>query len=297
MEYRVPSDSRRDLSSRVHEVVTESLDLSINAALRMSRVPVAWLERQFVISFVLMNFFTAGVILCIPPSTWPLSSIAHEAKGGILRIIRASRALKHVSQIAKHTEELLTGLLKLSLQQELNNGLQQEETLEPDPGYLARALGQQPMRNSGHARVSGENEARTGDDPDLPRNPQTQLRTPSEQSASSSAEQPPATTTRSQCPLHHDTEADEHIDSAPSSAVPMYNEGNMASSADFRRPIGGYYDEQRHQVDSQLDEAFGTFGQSKSRSCPFTMSFHGQHFVSSLFSPMHHAMDWPLNIL
>lgn len=82
LEYRVTADSRQALSSETLQVVSESLQLSVNAALEMSRVPVSHLENQFAMSFVLMNFFIAGVILCIPPTTWPLSSIVHEAKAG-----------------------------------------------------------------------------------------------------------------------------------------------------------------------------------------------------------------------
>lgn len=78
--------------------------------------------------FMLMNLFTAGVILCIPPSVWPLSSIAQDAKAGTLRIIKTSRVLKGVSPIALHTEQLLTRLLKICLEQEVENSLRQESS-------------------------------------------------------------------------------------------------------------------------------------------------------------------------
>ncbi|CAK7224200.1 hypothetical protein SEUCBS140593_005490 [Sporothrix eucalyptigena] len=125
------------------EVLAQALDLSVHAALRMSHVPVARLERQFVVAFVLMNLFTAGVILCIPPTTWPLSAIAHQAKAGTMRIIRASRSLKGVSHIAMHTETLLTRLLKRSLQQELENGLQELD--EDDDELTSNGRGRPAM--------------------------------------------------------------------------------------------------------------------------------------------------------
>ncbi|OJJ06179.1 hypothetical protein ASPVEDRAFT_55882 [Aspergillus versicolor CBS 583.65] len=100
-----------------------SMDLSLKAALRVSRVSPVHHENELSLAFVLMNFFTAGVILCLTPTSRPFSRAANEAKDGILRIVRASRKLQSKNKIAKHTEQLLTRLLKLSLRQELENAL------------------------------------------------------------------------------------------------------------------------------------------------------------------------------
>ncbi|KHO02004.1 fatty acid catabolic regulatory protein [Metarhizium album ARSEF 1941] len=165
LEYRVAADSRQALSSETLRVVSESLHLSVNAALEMSRVPVSHLENQFAVSFVLMNFFTAGVILCIPPTTWPLSAIAHEAKAGTLRIIHASRVLKPVTPIAPHTEQLLTGLLRRSLQQEVENGLQPEQRMRSESDQRYSVLTDQAMRDpeQNHYPIQAESEARDGE--------------------------------------------------------------------------------------------------------------------------------------
>lgn len=309
LEYRVPADARHAVPQPALDVVAQSLDMSVQAALRMSQVPVALLERQFVISFVLMNLFTAGVILCIPPTTWPLSAIAHKAKAGTMRIIRASRALKHVSHIAMHTEKLLTRLLKLSLQQEIETGFQEESSGEEEAGRSSQERNQQRRRHQQHqqhrrhlrdlGRTSLAKEAGSPSSygvhhnnlPELVRTyPQQQQQQqeeeetalqvspgqtapPAPRSVSTAVEHPPATIAiPAPFSLGHDSDADtggghsgHHIDLIPSTTGAMYSDGQLTTSADFRRPaMGYYYAEQRQQVDSQLDEAFGTFGQSKS---------------------------------
>lgn len=73
-----------------------------------------------------MQFFKAGVILCIPPASLPFSSIANEAKSRALRIIKSCGRSGRQSRIAKHSETLLTDLLKTSLKREVNNALSGE---------------------------------------------------------------------------------------------------------------------------------------------------------------------------
>jgi hypothetical protein len=143
LEYRVPVAVQHAVPSRDLDVLRDSLDLSVQAALRISRIPVAPFENEFCLAFILMNFFTAGVILCIPPTIWPLSAIAHESKAGTMRIIRASRKFRSVSQIATHTEQLLTRLLKLSLQQEIDNGLQMDNSNASESVSLPRRTTEQ----------------------------------------------------------------------------------------------------------------------------------------------------------
>ncbi|GAB0141483.1 hypothetical protein EsHS_00002074 [Epichloe bromicola] len=276
LEYRVPASSRQEVPRQTLEAVAESLRLSVNAALQMSRVPVSKLESHFGMSFVLMNFFTAGVILCIPPTTWPLSPIAHEAKTGTLRIIRASRAMKHVSPIAAHTEQLLTGLLKQSLQKEVDNGLQkelqQEETAMKESwrNILPSSHEQQTLpQRSASAQFPGSYENEIGNKEvqrfnsvyDLPRGLETHLPISSERSAPIPADQSSAAM------LRHGREDIEDMNSMAASTTTMFNDHYFPSSSDLRAPAtGDFCFEQSNQVDSQLDEAIGTFGQSKSTS-------------------------------
>lgn len=116
--------SRPASSSKVVQVsIQRSLDLATEAALRISRVHVPRVEKHLTVSFVFMHLFIAGVILCISPMTQPFSSSAQEAKAGVIRIVRGSRAMRRKSRIAKHTEQLLTELLKVTHQREMENAL------------------------------------------------------------------------------------------------------------------------------------------------------------------------------
>ncbi|KID75912.1 fatty acid catabolic regulatory protein, partial [Metarhizium brunneum ARSEF 3297] len=264
LEYRVAADSRQALSSETLQVVSESLQLSVNAALEMSRVPVPHLENQFAMSFVLMNFFTAGVILCIPPTTWPLSSIAHEAKAGTLRIIHASRALKPVTPIASHTEQLLTGLLRRSLQQEVDSGLHQEHNVRIESDRRYPASMDQTMRYSqqNHLPIQNETEARNEQANQVPVQQAPRFSQADRQGPISGDQMRMANV--SLFPLTHNGEMEDA--NVMHSASTIYDEnGNLViSNNDPRRgAIDYHYAEQRHQVDSQLDEVFGIFGQSK----------------------------------
>jgi hypothetical protein len=281
LEYRVASTSRHELPSETLQVVSESLRLSVNSALEISRVPVSHLENQFAMSFVLMNFFTAGVILCIPPTTWPLSSIAHEAKAGTLRIIRASRSLKNVTPIAPHTEQLLTGLLKRSLQQEVDNGLQQDlnTRMEPDRAYPTPAQTDQAIGSTDGGPFPSQGNQGSSRGPsqlsvaEVPKYSQT------DRQLGLSAEQL-RMTTGSSLPFT----ADGTMQNA--NAVPPMNpifdeNGNfvLSNSEHLRGVMAYHYAEQRDQVDSQLDEVFGIFGQSK---WPKTVVMYHGHSLANL---------------
>jgi hypothetical protein len=126
LEHRVPKDTLRELPMNLP--VAETLHLAVEAAIRMSHLSIDHFKIHTVMPFMLMNLFTAGVVLCIPPSVWPLSSTAQEAKAATLRIIKQSRTLKDLSPIAHHTEQLLTRLLKICLEQEVENSLRQESS-------------------------------------------------------------------------------------------------------------------------------------------------------------------------
>lgn len=53
-----------------------ALDSLVKAALRTSTTPVPKFKADFSLSFLSVNFFTAGVILCLVPTLWPLGSIS-----------------------------------------------------------------------------------------------------------------------------------------------------------------------------------------------------------------------------
>ncbi|KIW18914.1 hypothetical protein PV08_03203 [Exophiala spinifera] len=108
--------------------VPDSLGASVQAALRMSRVPVAEFDGHLAQSFVLMHLFTAGSVLCIAPTCQPYSKTAGEAKAGVLRIISACRAIKDESKIARHIDQMLTRLYKKTMEREMDNALR----LPPD---------------------------------------------------------------------------------------------------------------------------------------------------------------------
>lgn len=93
------------------------------AALRISRIPVHKFQDSFAGSFVSMQQFTAGAILCLQPSLLPFSQAAFDAKAGVMRIIRASRAISYHNRIAKHIEELLTELLRVVNEREMSRAL------------------------------------------------------------------------------------------------------------------------------------------------------------------------------
>ncbi|RAO70727.1 uncharacterized protein BHQ10_006739 [Talaromyces amestolkiae] len=129
LEYKVSPETREAVAEHV-PVVRASLDSCLNAALSISRISAECHQNEFSVSFILMNYFSAGVILCLIPTIRPFSTAASEAKTGLLRIIRTSRRLQVQSQIAQHAEQLLTRLLKRSHELELNNGLDGANTCE-----------------------------------------------------------------------------------------------------------------------------------------------------------------------
>ena len=265
LEYRVPAASQQQQQHHHQQaapsqadVARESLELSVSAALRISRLPVARLETHFVISFILMNFFTAGVILCIPPTIWPFSALAHEAKAGTLRIIRASRGLRNVSHIARHTEQLLTGLLRLSLQQEVDNGLQQDDVDGAVSMYVPAGAADDARNKPGELGfVNGEDGQVAGD---ALMASDTQLRGHPPLLSPSSTEQRSGAD-RASFPLPQDAQVDDGMGMVSSQIDGLHGDGNMGPNVDFEWPMS--YGRQRHQVDSQLDEVFGTFGQSR----------------------------------
>ncbi|OJJ72162.1 hypothetical protein ASPBRDRAFT_196272 [Aspergillus brasiliensis CBS 101740] len=125
--------NRLTSSRAIMDAMHRALDRATAAALRISRVPVHKLKNHFAIAVVSMQQFTAGVILCIPPTVKPLTATAHEAKDGVVRIIRASRGLKSHDRIARQTEQLLTELLKVTTQREITHALADNLDTNPPP--------------------------------------------------------------------------------------------------------------------------------------------------------------------
>ncbi|PYI07757.1 hypothetical protein BO78DRAFT_84035 [Aspergillus sclerotiicarbonarius CBS 121057] len=119
-------------SRTVIDAVHQSLSLATAAALRVSRIPIYRFKNHFAVAFASMQQFTAGVILCIPPTVQPLTTTANEAKNGVVRIIRASRSLNCHDRIARQTEQLLTELLRVTIQRELTHALAENPEANPD---------------------------------------------------------------------------------------------------------------------------------------------------------------------
>lgn len=100
---------------------------AVSAALRISHMPIDLLRRHSAMSLLTMHFFTAGVILCIPPTSLPNTSFSSKAKEGAIRVIRVSRKLKETCRISRHNEKLLTQLLRLTVQREMENMLSADD--------------------------------------------------------------------------------------------------------------------------------------------------------------------------
>lgn len=134
LEHRLSAEYRQGISKSSVASVSRSFDVSVKAALRISRVPVMQFEHEFCLAFIFVHLFTAGVILCIPPTSHPYSSTAQEAKAGVFRIIQAAKALRSRSPIARHAEQLLSDLLKLSLHREVDMVFKEERRTHHGPG-------------------------------------------------------------------------------------------------------------------------------------------------------------------
>ncbi|OAQ89910.1 heat-labile enterotoxin, A chain [Purpureocillium lilacinum] len=126
LEHRLSSAYCQDVSKRFTDTVSRSFDVSVKAALRISKIPILDFKNEFCMAFIFIHLFTAGVILCIPPTSHPNSKTAQDAKAGVFRIIQAAKELRLHSQIARHTERLLSDLLKLSLHREVDMAFKEE---------------------------------------------------------------------------------------------------------------------------------------------------------------------------
>lgn len=243
LEYQVIPENRPAISGLL-PMVHASMDLSLNAALRISKVLRAPLETQFAISFVFMNFFSAGVILCLPPTIWPFSSRANEAKAGILRIIYAVRRPRAAgSQIAEHTQQLLTRLFKLSVQQELENGLDNTKTLHS----LASMIGEgeapvtSPVADLHPMSASAQENAETR----MTFSPREEQHCSSQVASIDSVDQPDYGL--------------GYYGSRPLPEQPVIGQNEMNTAYGLNPFESGQY----HQIDNQVDNVLSNFGQSR----------------------------------
>lgn len=134
-------------SKYVLESIRASLNIAVQAALCISRISLQRIHNQFCISFAFMHLFTAGVVLCMVPASQPLSDLSHQAKAGVVRIIRMSQDLRSRNRIARHTEKLLSELLKITLQREIDNALKAQhlpETAQRPSTSLRETTKQRP---------------------------------------------------------------------------------------------------------------------------------------------------------
>ena len=125
LQCRVSMVDNDQASTNRLEQGPESLKISTEAALRISRRPIHHFRHHLALSFVFMHFFTAGVILCVPPIHLPYSPLASESKSGVLRIITASREMSSANSIARHTDQVLTKLYRKTIQREMDGALRQ----------------------------------------------------------------------------------------------------------------------------------------------------------------------------
>ena len=126
LEYKISFLGQSKPTRFVLESLRSSLDTAVRAALLISQTQVQRLEGQFCISFFFMHLFTAGVILSMAPASQPLSSMSQQAKAGIVRILRATKQVGGKNRIAQHTDKLLSELLHVTLQREMENALKAE---------------------------------------------------------------------------------------------------------------------------------------------------------------------------
>ncbi|CRG87189.1 ferrochelatase [Talaromyces islandicus] len=146
-------------SASVLDAMHKSLGIATEAALRISRIPVHKLNNHFAASFASVQQFTAGVILCIQPTSQPFTTASHEAKEGVMRIIHSSRGFSHYNRIAKQTDELLTELLKVTIERETSRALRETRPSSPDRGTAVddRTVGVQLTEGSSEIESSVPN--------------------------------------------------------------------------------------------------------------------------------------------
>ena len=108
------------------------------------------------VAYLGINLFTAGIVLCTVALSSPLSVVAQQAKNDIRKIMIISDMFKSDSPIAPQTKQILSALVKIILDKEL------EALTCTEPTSSRRAS---PLRNIGSAQ---EYEARVKDRAPIP---------------------------------------------------------------------------------------------------------------------------------
>ena len=112
------NDRSRALANLNQDDVDHSMSAAVAAALRISTISLQAYEKEFPLAYVLMSCLSASVILCLPPVHDPMSSLAHQCKEGLLRIIHACKKLSGQAPLAEHVAGLLSSLTTSVIQQE-----------------------------------------------------------------------------------------------------------------------------------------------------------------------------------
>ena len=234
--------SDNELSNIRLQHIPDSLTISAEAALRISRRPISHFKHQLALSFIFMHLFTAGVILCVPPIYLPYGRLASASKAGVLRIISISRAMSSTNSIARHTDQVLTNLYLKTIQREMDGALRKssQENVQWEPHTrMDSVLGSQSVQLGGLAT------------------PQRHLVEPVTSSTSPEVEDSAApfvnngSTSKSQGETFQEC-FDKGLDS---STYPMVSYLQFSSSLQD--------DTDSTFLNEHLDEAFGAFNQSK----------------------------------
>lgn len=126
------------------EAMLQSLQTTLDAALRISAVPLGMFEKEVPLAYILMASLTAAVILCLAPVASPMSVQAHQAKEGLLRIIHSCKALAGSSALAEHMSELLPQLMTKVVRHETH------AALAVTPSWDCRAAPEDVRRSGSH---------------------------------------------------------------------------------------------------------------------------------------------------
>ncbi|PKS06117.1 hypothetical protein jhhlp_007433 [Lomentospora prolificans] len=238
LEHRLSAEYRQGISQSSMDLVSRSFDVSVKAALRISRTPVMWFEHEFCLAFIFIHLFTAGVILCIPPTSHPYSSTAQESKAGVFRIIQAAKALSPRSQIARHAEQLLSDLLKLSLHREVDMVFKEDRKMDQKLASHQLSAGPATISNNVCEFITSAEKHHDPPERDSNRSHSNETALPV----------PPAST--SEAPLQ--SRQHEH------------NQGSFGGEWAEPYPVFSHpnsVDPDIQPLDLPLDEAFGAFGQ------------------------------------
>jgi hypothetical protein len=181
LEYKMNSNMPRSRS--MVDSVQNSLSVAVEAAHRLSRIPVHLFHTHHAVSFVFMHLFTAGVTLCLVPPGQPFTSRAQEAKVAVVRIIQASRAMRNTDRIARQAEELLTELLTVTTRREMENALSESGTTQET--CPASSKDRRPVQSS-HRDARGQINNQLSKLLGCPTVPHTDLILPSPESHASS---------------------------------------------------------------------------------------------------------------